>query len=349
MDIDDLRQKIADLDKEIIQLVAARMDVAKEIGKWKNEKKKPIRDPAVEKEVIRRYIALGQQFGISEHTSKELATALIREAVDVQASLSHPLSPKKVLIIGGKGKMGEWLHNFFSTDGHIVDVIGRNGPALSDIVDDYEVIIISTPISTVKSKLEELSEIASGQLIFDISSLKSPFVTTIKGMAQNLKVCSVHPMFGPTIPSVYDRNIIICDCGNAAAVHEASSLFDGHGANITHMDIDEHDRCMAYVLGMSHAVNIAFFTALVDSGISYDKLKEAGSTTFQRMAESAIEVSQENPLLYYEIQHLNENAVITWAKFMNAVDKVMKASLDEDSTSFVEIMKRGKDYFSQSR
>ena len=28
------------------------------------------------------------------------------------------------------------------------------------------------------------------------------------------------------------------------------------------MGLDEHDRLIAYVLGLSHALNIAFFTAL---------------------------------------------------------------------------------------
>ena len=30
--------------------------------------------------------------------------------------------------------------------------------------------------------------------------------------------------------------------------------------------LDDHDRLIAYVLGLSHAVNIAFFSALADSG-----------------------------------------------------------------------------------
>ena len=38
------------------------------------------------------------------------------------------------------------------------------------------------------------------------------------------------------------------------------------------MGLDEHDRLIAYVLGLSHALNIAFFTALADSGEAAPRL-----------------------------------------------------------------------------
>ena len=39
------------------------------------------------------------------------------------------------------------------------------------------------------------------------------------------------------------------------------------GANMKTMDVDEHDRFMSYVLGLSHIVNIAFFTVLEERHI----------------------------------------------------------------------------------
>ena len=38
------------------------------------------------------------------------------------------------------------------------------------------------------------------------------------------------------------------------------------------MSLDDHDRLIAYVLGLSHALNIAFFTALAESGEAAPKL-----------------------------------------------------------------------------
>jgi len=333
-----------------METVGKRIEVAKEIGAWKIQHDREIRDLDVEAAVIDRYVSAGGDNGISPRTSRELAVALIREAVDVQAALPRKGEGKDVLILGGTGKMGRWLAGFLEGNGHRVTSVGSRGPPIEELVPGQDVIIISTPISSIGGILDELSALAPDSLIFDLSSLKSPFIDRLKSMSGSMRICSVHPMFGPSIPSMYDRNVIFCDCGNEAAVLEAMSLFKGHGANLLRLPVEEHDRRMSYVLGMSHAVNIAFFTALVDSGLSFQELDEAASTTFSKMADGAAEVARENPLLYYEIQNLNDTAKVTWSRFMHAVDKVMDASLDDEPDKFVEIMERGREFFdAQSR
>lgn len=46
------------------------------------------------------------------------------------------------------------------------------------------------------------------------------------------------------------------------------------------MDPESHDGLIAYVLGLSHALNIAFFTALAESGEAAPRLARMSSTTF---------------------------------------------------------------------
>ena len=50
---------------------------------------------------------------------------------------------------------------------------------------------------------------------------------------------------------------------------------------------EDHDRLIAYVLGLSHARNIAFFTALADSGEAAPKFARLSSTTFDSQLEVA--------------------------------------------------------------
>ena len=44
----------------------------------------------------------------------------------------------------------------------------------------------------------------------------------------------------------------------------ARELFAPTMAEQVVMSLDDHDRLIAYVLGLSHALNIAFFTALAE-------------------------------------------------------------------------------------
>jgi prephenate dehydrogenase len=75
--------------------------------------------------------------------------------------------------------------------------------------------------------------------------------------------------------------------GQAEALAEARALFAVTMVEQRVMSLDDHDRVMAFVLGLSHAVNIAFFTALARSGETAPRLAELSSTTFDSQLEVA--------------------------------------------------------------
>jgi chorismate mutase / prephenate dehydrogenase len=161
--------------------------------------------------------------------------------------------------------------------------------------------------------------------------------------ARGAKVCSMHPMFGPDTASIIDRNMVVCHCGSVEATEQARALVDG--SNIIEMEIEDHDPLMAYVLGLSHAVNIAFFEALRQSGRSFQELDRAASTTFKRQVDSARSVAEENAQLYYEIQHLNPFNKDALEYLQRAVDDLKDAAVKGDREAFERMMQEGREYF----
>ena len=91
------------------------------------------------------------------------------------------------------------------------------------------------------------------------------------------------------------------------------------------MGLDEHDRLIAYVLGLSHALNIAFFTALADSGEAAPRLAQLSSTTFDSQLDVASRVAAESPELYFEIQSLNEYGGESLLALQKAVERLVAA------------------------
>ncbi|MDO5846505.1 MAG: prephenate dehydrogenase/arogenate dehydrogenase family protein, partial [Methanocorpusculum sp.] len=150
---------------------------------------------------------------------------------------------------------------------------------------------------------------------------------------------SVHPMFGPHAPSVAGRNILVCDCGCGRAADMAAGLFCG--ADILRMPIASHDAMAAYVLGLSHAVNLAFSDALVHSGFSSSELYAAASTTFRKQTAVSREVSEENAELYYAIQRENPENDAAIANLERAVAAVRHMTRDE----FLLAMQKGAEWY----
>jgi chorismate mutase/prephenate dehydrogenase len=115
------------------------------------------------------------------------------------------------------------------------------------------------------------------------------------------------------------------------------------------MSLDDHDRLIAYVLGLSHALNIAFFTALAESGEAAPKLARMSSTTFDAQLDVASRVAQDSPELYYEIQSLNDYGAESLEALSQAIERIRAAVLSQDQATFVALMRRGRDYLEDRR
>jgi chorismate mutase/prephenate dehydrogenase len=163
------------------------------------------------------------------------------------------------------------------------------------------------------------------------------------------QVTSVHPMFGPDTELLSGRHVVFVDLGNEAALASARELFAPTMAEQVVMSLDDHDRLIAYVLGLSHALNIAFFTALAESGEAAPKLALMSSTTFDAQLDVASRVAQESPELYYEIQSLNDYGAESLEALSQAVERIRTAVLSRDDKAFIALMRRGRDYLEDRR
>ncbi|RYZ68493.1 MAG: prephenate dehydrogenase/arogenate dehydrogenase family protein [Proteobacteria bacterium] len=98
------------------------------------------------------------------------------------------------------------------------------------------------------------------------------------------------------------------------------------------------------MLGLSHALNIAFFTALAESGEAAPRLAQLSSTTFDAQLDVAGKVAEESPDLYFEIQALNDYGAQSLDALANAVERIREAVRKGDHDAFAGLMRQGLDY-----
>jgi chorismate mutase/prephenate dehydrogenase len=195
---------------------------------------------------------------------------------------------------------------------------------------------------------EVLTELATRRprgVVVDIGSLKSPMRDGLERLvAAGCKVTSIHPMFGPDTRLLSGRHIVFCDVGVPEATRAARALFASTMAEQTEMSVDDHDRLMAYVLGLSHALNLAFFTALAASGELVPRLQRMSSTTFDAQLRVATLVARDNPYLYFDIQTLNDYGTASLQALRTATERIERLVQDGDEAGFVELMAAGRRY-----
>jgi chorismate mutase/prephenate dehydrogenase len=115
-------------------------------------------------------------------------------------------------------------------------------------------------------------------------------------------------------------------------------------AKCVEMTLDEHDKLVSFVLGLSHLLNIAFFTALSNSGEEIKRLHEISSTSFDSQLEVAQKISAENPHLYFEIQRLNRYRHLPQKSLTKALTEIIDTIESNNESNFVQYMTRGKEY-----
>ena len=347
----ELRNRLDEIDTGIVDLIAERQAVVTTIGEHKLKTGLPLRHYEREREVIDRGVARAESLGLEAAVAREILQTLIHHSLSNQEThklvQSYHGQGQRALVIGGLGRMGVWMSRYLDMVGYSVDIADRasgDSPFTriedwESVVNDYDLIVVAVPLRPSNAILLRLAKLKPSCLVFDIGSLKSPMREGLDAMSESgCRVCSVHPMFGPDEIGLSGRHILFVNVGNQAATDEARALFAHTAADCVELSLQEHDEVMAWVLGLSHLVNIAFAGALAESGEAVPLLKQISSSTFNAQLNVATQVVSENPHLYYEIQKGNVNTAEVSEHFRKVLDELMRAVADNDETVFTRYM-----------
>ena len=272
----------------------------------------------------------------------------------------------RIAIIGGSGRMGRWLANSLSKDGHEVIITGRNEAKLLEAkrqlgveaatnnieaVNKAKVVIISVPIDNFEEVVKQICpHTQPEQVIIDITSIKA---LTVKIMHKYIKtgvVLGAHPMFGPGARGIAHQSVVLTPTNEeeSALAQKIRGYLEDRGARVAIMSPDEHDEMMGGILGLSHFIAIVS----ADTLLSLDKLKQMraiGGSTFKLLLTLAESVISEEPEFYTslqmnlpnvaEIEKLFQSRAKTWADLVESKDRekfVQKMNALKNSLSQVD-------------
>ena len=324
-ELSELRDRLDEIDTGIIDLIAERLAVVKLIGDHKLRTGAPLRHYEREREVIERGVARAEEKGLSPRLAREMLETLIHHSIGDQET--HQLAQSghgqgaRALVIGGLGRMGAWMARYLDTVGYQVDVadpVRAETPFTvvddwESVIQDYDLVVVAVPLRPSNAVLHRLAELKPRGLVFDIGSLKSPMISGLEALA------------------------------------EARALFAHTAADCVDLSLEEHDEVMAWVLGLSHLVNIAFASALAESGEAVPLLRQISSSTFNAQLKVAAQVVSENPHLYYEIQQGNAMTGEVIGQFRRVLDNLARAIRVGDEISWTRAMEIANDRIGAKR
>jgi len=345
-DLEDLRERIRQLDDELLAKAAERVELARRVGELKRRHDLPTIDYTQERVVLDHARATAQARGLDPRLAEDLLARLIGAAVSAQDEDSLRLTQagagQKAIVVGGAGRMGRWLTRFLSAQGYVVGSMDPAGPRelhewASRALPTAELVMCAAPPGATAELYRQWAKPPPQGVVCDIASIKTPLLEPIRALQKaGGRVASIHPMFGPSVSLLRDADVVICDTGDAESGAVVEKLFEPTTAHLVHVPLADHDRIMADLLSLAHATAIAFALALPQEA------HPVRSTTFQALESLAGAVVRESPDVYFEIQAMNPHSPAALDRLRGALERIVAAVSARDAKAFRALLGEGQ-------
>ena len=352
--------ELDNLDREMADLLGKRRALSRKLAAYKLSNDQAPMDYSQETRIMERMESACSENGAGREWGTKLGRLLADCTLEAHSRLMDrrtSAGQRKILIIGGLGKMGSWLADFVYHQGHdvlIYDPGGKhkdyaNASSLEEGIKDAELIIVSVSLSRSPEVMRQLVALKPEGVVCDLCSIKKNLLPIYReALAARISLTSLHPLFGPGTRSLHGQNIVVCTCGDTRADAAICALFSETAANLVTMTPEEHDHLMGLTLSMSHAVNMLFARAVAHSGEKFERLNAVASATWNKQMKTTCEVAGENMDLYFEIQRQCD-----FRRIYESMEKeaaTLKTLLGEDRRSeFKKEMEVVADYFEPNR
>ncbi|MBP1927864.1 prephenate dehydrogenase [Methanolinea mesophila] len=256
----------------------------------------------------------------------------------------------QVCIIGGRGRMGSLFGEVFARAGYKVVATGREtDPAKSDAVTGSDIVMVSVPIRETRKVIGQITPVLTAdQLVCDLTSLKAEPVEAM--LASRAEVIGLHPMFGPTVPSLLRQTIIMCPerCREETRDRMAG-IFLREGARVTFSTPLEHDRIMAVVQGLTHFVTLSMAETMRRAGMSPAMTEEFTSPVYQIELGLVGRLLSQDPGLYADMLCMNPFVPGVLRLCNEAVQDLSSRIAEGDAEGFTRMFCRNAEDFGEYR
>ena len=206
---------------------------------------------------------------------------------------------KNIGIIGGSGKIGSTFRRAFEKLNLSVIVSDESSKDQENLlIEKSDWIILCVPIDQTLDVINNIkSKIRNDQVFSDFTSVKS----IIKDVKFDFEFVSCHPLFGP-LNTIDGQNIITIPVSEGPYYKDIKEILKKIGLNITEMNsIEEHDKYMSLIQGMTHFSHVCFTTAMKKLDLDFDKVMEICSPIYQSNISFSSRITGGDENLYTNI------------------------------------------------
>lgn len=234
-----------------------------------------------------------------------------------------------VLVVGGLGRMGDWLASRLAEAGCQVEVSDARGePLRAETVAACQVVLLAVPISQVEEVMVQAGPHTDAQgLVMDVASLKAAPLDSMLRHTRG-EVVGCHPLFGPWEDAARDQAVFLCPGRGERWKRWAAAFWRGLGARVVEMDPSAHDRLMAQVQTLRHLLMACLGRVLQEQGFDPQRDLPLAGPWFGRLWEVMANQARQPASLYAELASANPWGVQAAESLARAAQLLARSLLD---------------------
>ncbi|MBL0029271.1 MAG: bifunctional chorismate mutase/prephenate dehydrogenase [Rhodanobacteraceae bacterium] len=347
MSIDDLRQQIDTLDRQLVDLLVERSRVTAAIGAFKRERGLALYVPERESELLNARREQAQAAGADPDMVEDVLRRVMRGSYASQETALPAVGDirQPVVILGGRGAMGRLMAGLFERSGYPVRVIDvDNLDDLPDAVVDAGLVMVSVPIDRTAQVIAALPKLPEHCLLCDITSVKQmPLDAMLSAHAG--PVVGLHPMFGPDVKSLVKQVIVVCHGRESSRCDWLLRQLEAWGGLLREESPAAHDQSMQMIQAMRHFTTIAYGVFLSRQPADLERLLRLSSPIYRLELAMVGRLFAQSPMLYADIMLQADHLPDLISDYRHALDELLALVRGDDREGLVARFRAVQAYF----
>lgn len=343
-----LRDKIDDVDKELLHLLVKRMKLVNQVGEVKNRYGLPIYAPEREQSMLESRRKEAEALGVSANLIEDILRRVMRESYISEnekgfKSLNPQLRP--IVIIGGAGQMGSLFKRLFELSGYQVRIVDRQNYAnISNIVSDAGMVMISVPINKTEQIIRQLPKLPADCILIDITSIKTMPLQAMLDVHDG-PVLGLHPMFGPDVSSLAKQVVAYCDGRRPEAYQWLLEQLQVWGACLHKIKAIDHDKNMAFIQALRHFSTFVYGLHLFEERVDLQELLALSSPIYRLELIMVGRLFAQDPQLYADIIMASDNNIALIKRCYQRFGEALRHLEDKDKQGFIDTFLQIRHWF----
>ena len=340
-----LRAQIDEVDAQLVDLLARRLELVAQVGEVKGRHGLPIYAPDREREMLDAKRAMALERGVPPDLVEDVLRRCMRASYTHEKNMGFTrqqpdLGP--VVVVGGAGKMGALFARMLTLSGYDVRVVERDDTPeqVAAAAADAGLVLVSVPIHDTLTVVRSLPPLPEDCLLVDLTSTKTEVMAAMLA-AHPGPVLGLHPMFGPDVDSLAKQVVAAVPGRDPEASVWLLDQIRLWGARVHEIGAEDHDALMGLIQAQRHFSTFAYGWHLAHEDHDLTELLALSSPIYRLELVMVGRLFAQDADLYYDIITASPASVALLERYHDRFDECLdllrRGEREEFVARFAEI------------